>query len=271
MHGSLGEADAAQQRKLPNSSPFTSHDFLAGASSDGVPSVNISADLPLDSPCAYVPALNWSDYLNDNSSDWLEFTHIGSDPMPQDWSDNLNQMPANLSFHFLNNFTSRTGFLDSFECGTQEMREQVLSASIDRSEETNQHFRSAQPLTVTGGQAVAVESTEMRESLGLPSQPSWLHDTLDVQTHQIVTCIKDAASTKLRNSIISMEWSDSVKRECYHFFAPTNIRKLLELYWAVWHPNINFLHRPTFDAVEAEPTLLASMTLIGTLTLSTTR
>jgi len=42
-----------------------------------------------------------------------------------------------------------------------------------------------------------------------------------------------------------------------------NLQKYLELYWAIWHPNVNFVHRPTFNPIVCKSILLASMALIG--------
>jgi hypothetical protein len=42
-----------------------------------------------------------------------------------------------------------------------------------------------------------------------------------------------------------------------------NLQKYLELYWAIWHPNVYFVHRPTFNPMLCKSILLASMALIG--------
>ena len=65
------------------------------------------------------------------------------------------------------------------------------------------------------------------------------------------------------NSTISLTWSPALEQRCLHFFSPPRFAKFIELYWSVWHPNVNILHRPTFDPTSAKSVLLAGMALIG--------
>ncbi|TQS33389.1 hypothetical protein Golomagni_06270, partial [Golovinomyces magnicellulatus] len=69
--------------------------------------------------------------------------------------------------------------------------------------------------------------------------------------------------SKARNSIIKLEWSTSLEQNCFEFFSPSNIRKSLNLYWTIWHPNVNIIHRPTFNSCKVKPELLAAMVIIG--------
>lgn len=52
---------------------------------------------------------------------------------------------------------------------------------------------------------------------------------------------------------------------CVDFFSPQNIRLWLDLYWAIWHPNVNFMHRPTFEIERSKPCLLSAMCIVGAL------
>ncbi|KAF5236557.1 hypothetical protein FAUST_6471 [Fusarium austroamericanum] len=66
-----------------------------------------------------------------------------------------------------------------------------------------------------------------------------------------------------RSGVVELEWSPILEQMCIQFFSPQNLRKFLALYWHIWHPNVNFVHRPTFEPVKAKSTLVATMALIG--------
>ncbi|CAI4215874.1 unnamed protein product [Parascedosporium putredinis] len=68
---------------------------------------------------------------------------------------------------------------------------------------------------------------------------------------------------KPRNTIVTIEWSALLEKKCLEFFSPANVRRYLAFYWAIWHPNINLLHKPTFDPTTTSPSLLAAMTIMG--------
>lgn len=54
-----------------------------------------------------------------------------------------------------------------------------------------------------------------------------------------------------------------MEQQCLEFFSPKRIRKYLALYWEIWHPNTNFIHRSTFDPMSCNMGLMAAMVLIG--------
>lgn len=92
---------------------------------------------------------------------------------------------------------------------------------------------------------------------------NWLDDPLSLKTHQILLLVKDVVTIKPRNSAVTLDWSPSLQQACLRFFSPTNLRKFLGLYWAIWHPNVNFVHRPSFDPASTKPAALATMALLG--------
>lgn len=181
-------------------------------------------------------------------SSWEDFLAIPESPLvcrpPSTSADNLD------SLHFLDRFTSCTGFVETFDCGTQEQREQVVT-KVELEVAYEQHQPELPRETSIG---IDIGST-------LPQQ--WLLDPLSLKTHQILLLVKEIVTLKPRNSVVTLEWTPATEEACLKFFSPTNLRRFLELYWAIWHPNVNFVHRPTFNPVSASSTLLAAMAMIG--------
>jgi hypothetical protein len=265
-HVGLSREDSSYPREsLLGSADTISNDNLAKTCSNDAP-FSGTADLPPDFLCAYMPELNWLSYLDENSSNWEDPFNLATYTTVQPYSNVQDNAPNFPSFHFLTNFTSQTGLLNSFECGTQTLREQVMYAFV-KSEDENRLLQTV-PSPSMANLSNPMNGKEGLQSYMSNPRSSSIHHPLDPVTHEIVHRIKEVVLTKPKNSVVSLEWSVSLERECVEFFAPPNIRKFLGLYWAVWHPNINFLHRPTFDAVEVECALLASMVLIGKLTRS---
>ena len=92
---------------------------------------------------------------------------------------------------------------------------------------------------------------------------SWLSDPLAVVTNEITNLIKEVVMVKARSSIVTLTWSALLQNMSLQFFSPPQLRKYLALYWAIWHPNVNFVHKPTFDPLASKAILVASMALIG--------
>lgn len=189
---------------------------------------------------------------SDSNQDWLDFINLAAGHlqiMPTSPQTHLD----NYAFHFLDNFTRKSGLVDSFDCGTFEQRLEV--EAIHRSGEGN-----------------VIQTTEPDEVVHLNSslmdhpqpQPLDLQDPLIIQTHQILLDIKQVVTVKPRNSVVELEWSTILEQTCIQFFSPHNLRKYLALFWHIWHPNVNFVHRPTFDPVTSKSILVACMALIGT-------
>lgn len=191
-------------------------------------------------------ALSDPNVLDHASPSWQDLIAMASEGPPG--PDNLHT-----SFQFLDKMTSNTGLAYSFDCGTPEQRAQVLS-TLEREVES-EYGASSSPET----QCDTPESP-LVDGLSL----NWLNDPLSLKTHQILHLIKDVVMVKPRNSSVTLDWSPSLQQACLRFFSPVNLRKYLGLYWAIWHPNVNFVHRPSFDSTSAKPTVLAAMTLLGT-------
>lgn len=135
------------------------------------------------------------------------------------------------SLQFLEGFTSNTGLVRSFDCGTESYRITVYS-----------HFNNE------------IEKENCR-------QPTY--DMLSLKSHEIVSLIKEVVQVKSRNSAVSLVWSMVLESMCARFFSPSRLRLYIELYWAIWHPNVPFIHRPTFNMQNAKAVLLAAMAVIG--------
>lgn len=170
---------------------------------------------------------------------------------------------ARESLRFLNKFTSNTGLVSSFDCGTYEQREQ-LSVELDRhiSSQLQQRIMSLPALSMDVPPPLileAISDTSSTDELSL----DWFNDPLSLKTHEILLLIEEVVTIKPRTSSVTLDWSPALRSACLRFFAPSNIRRFLGFYWAIWHPNVNFVHRPTFDSLSAKPTLVAAMALIG--------
>lgn len=164
---------------------------------------------------------------------------------------------------FLDRFTSRTGFASTFDCGTHEQREQVASL-LKRTFALPQQSNQPSLPGLSPGLVSPPWMAGMGDASAMRYPPlDWLTDPLSLKTHEILLLIEEVVTMKPRNSAVTLDWSVALKNECLRFFSPVNMRRSLDLYWAIWHPNVNIVHRPTFDPVSAKPTVLAAMALIG--------
>ncbi|KAL2831568.1 hypothetical protein BDW59DRAFT_131602 [Aspergillus cavernicola] len=188
------------------------------------------------------------DLLDYSSLSWQDFIAMTTESETLHPPPVLNTDRAH-SLRFLDKFTSNTGFVTSFDCGTRIQREHVMAMTEMAAACASQN----EPLAL--GQGDTLSSTA--------NGSSCLHDPLSLKTHQILLLIKEVVMVKPRNSAVTLDWSPVLGEICSQFFSPANLRKFLELYWAIWHPNVNFVHRPTFDPVHAKPSILATMALIG--------
>lgn len=192
--------------------------------------------------------------LEFSSTNWQDFnSQFLSTP-------NAGDKDLRPSFTFLDNFTSNRGIVGSYDCGSLSQRQQVLAA-IGKEEVYGPSFQQYQ----LPGLSFALEDLDARNALNsiLLFQPYCIPDPFLLKTHQILLLVKEAVTVKPRNSAVTSQWSPVLEQMCLQFFSPLNMRKYLRLFWAIWHPNVNFLHRPTFDPASSKPTLLAAMTLIG--------
>lgn len=265
----------AAQSNVPDQRKASSSGSIGSLSMDHTPLSNMAMpwglaaeDLPifgtspvdtLFDPCpAQKPSPNWQDLL-----DLSPGSHAVSEASASN-VDNRN------SLCFLDKFTSNTGLVMSFDCGTHEQREQV-AASIEREilsqvPQTTQATTSSFDLLPDFGSVIPSSSIledTSDDSLKDEFPLNWLNDPLSLKTHEILLSIEEVVTIKPRNSSVALDWSPALKGACLHFFSPPNLRRFLGFYWAIWHPNVNFVHRPTFDPLAAKPTVLAAMALIG--------
>lgn len=185
-----------------------------------LPNPQLGNMMPSPSDTPFFPA-----GLDYSSLSWQDFLTMTSE------SQTLRTPPimdtdCTRSLRFLNKFTSNTGLVASFDCGTEAQRTCILSPVIQGS-------------------------------------TTWLDNSLSLKTHQILLLVKEVVTIKPRNSAVSLDWSPVLEQMCLEFFSPPSLRKYLEFYWAIWHPNVNIIHRPSFDPVQAKPAVLATMALIG--------
>lgn len=101
-----------------------------------------------------------------------------------------------------------------------------------------------------------------RSSTRLPFQ-KWSCHPLAFKTDEIVASIRQISMHKVRNSIISFDWSSLIEETCFHFFHPVNLQRFLDLFWITHYPHWPIVHKPTFEASSTSCTLLTVMTLLG--------
>lgn len=226
--------------------------------------------------------------IADNQSvpdDWLaiDFSHagppagLGSVPYePSGTSNSSGPDYHGYSFRFLSDFTSRTGLVSSFECATLAQRQQIVSAfHHSYLEQQHPEFLGFVPPLLTepeeaASQPLGLILSGVTPDHELASWSFWLHNPIVIKLQQVVLLIKNMVMAKPNNSSITLTWSFPLEQSCLQFFSPSRFAKFIELYWSVWHPNVNILHRPTFDPENSKPILLAVMALIGKVLLPLT-
>ena len=203
--------------------------------------------------------------LDSSSDSWQDFLNLKSGTQtPRVVSDGGNENDRALKF--LANFTSKTGLTSSFDCGTLEQRQRVAiefssgvsgystrkSSAISVSSDLN--------MNVTGN---TTPSAISKEKPIHTTFRQWLSDPLSLKCHEIIISIKDIVLHKPRKSCVTFSWSPTVEESCVQFFSPANIRRYIYFYWTIWHPNVNIMHKPTFDPSSSKPELVAAMALVG--------
>ncbi|KAK4869941.1 hypothetical protein LT330_005665 [Penicillium expansum] len=196
------------------------------------------------------------------SPTWPDFSALASE-CPATFETPVSSDSPQKSLHFLDKFTSNTGLVSSFDCGTHEQREQV-AASLDQQilSQLQQRIMSLPALGMDVQSSLILENNSDTSSASELSL-DWFSDPLSLKTHEILLLVEEVVTIKPRNSSVTLDWSSALRDACLQFFSASNIRRFLGFYWAIWHPNVNFVHRPTFDMLAAKPTLLAAMALIG--------
>ncbi|KAK3903561.1 hypothetical protein C8A05DRAFT_14485 [Staphylotrichum tortipilum] len=179
-------------------------------------------------------------------------------------------------FDFLADFTSRTGLVSSFECATLKQRQDIVSLFYQRYHEQQQPqppdlfwsvpsapLASAPPALAGPQDAGLFPASVELASQALAPWLSWVNNPWVLRLQEVVLLVRSTVVRKPHNSSITETWSMALEQQCLNFFSPPRFAKFMELYWSVWHPNVNILHRPTFDPASAKAVLLASMALIG--------
>jgi hypothetical protein len=180
--------------------------------------------------------------------DWLNFLGVANDVYTTEQA-NVEALEGDRRFHFLYNFTSMTGLSETFECGQAEQRQRLaMSLSDERRNASSNNLLNH-------------SHDGLKDRRGHKS--SWLFDPLVSTIHDIVVRIKEVVLSKPRNSPITLSWTASIEEQCLDFFSPSNIRSCIASYWALWHPNVNFIHKPSFDPANAKASLVAAMVVIG--------
>jgi hypothetical protein len=177
------------------------------------------------------------------------------------------------SFMFLDSFTSRTGLIESFDCLTPDLREQIVSSFLQKQAEHGSVPARPTPVSIssrgsTSDTIPTPDANAMGSSEPTPmplslAQYPWLHDPLMIKLQQIIVLAKEVVTYKPRNSAVTVEWSPLLEQKGIEFFSPARVRKFLEIFWSVWHPNVNFVHRPSFDPTSCKTILLAAMAVMG--------
>jgi hypothetical protein len=235
---------------------------------------------------------DWTALVNETVSDFNLLDHNSVGALSQGWQDlitpvygcidfpNSRPQPQPMgislpgySFHFLADFTSRSGLVESYDCGTLAQRRAVVSSYYQSYMETEEVTVTPSSLFSGDTLGASADFRDLDEDAFLVTadlstvvsgwQRSWLDNPIVMKLQQIIIRIKEVVTIKPRNSSVTLSWSPAIERRCLYFFSVERIGKFLELYWSSWHPNVNFLHRPTFDPVNTPTTLLAAMALIG--------
>ncbi|KAK4129800.1 hypothetical protein N657DRAFT_653081 [Parathielavia appendiculata] len=189
--------------------------------------------------------------------------------VPSTREQNATSRYRGYSFRFLSDLTSRTGLVTSFECGTLAQRQQIVAAfQQSYLDQQSPDFLLGVPSLSTptnecNPQIPAVPLGLVSPEIDISSLSSWPQDPIVIKLEQVVLLVKNVVKVKPHNSAITLNWSAALEQRCRQFFSPPRFSKFIELYWSVWHPNFNILHRPTFDPSSTQPILLATMALIG--------
>lgn len=138
------------------------------------------------------------------------------------------------SLKFLESITRNKGLIASFDCGNETQR--ILA------------------------RATFASRIELQREATLEAG---LQDELSPRSQEIVDLVVEVVKVRPRNSAVTLSWSDELMASCADLFSPDRLRLFLELYWAIWHPNVNMVHRPTFDPTTAKACLIAAMAILG--------
>ena len=197
---------------------------------------------------------SWQDFLNLNSG--LQTPRM----VAEDEAEHA------LSLDFLANFTSRTGLVSSFDCGTLEQRQRVAANFLNTPDLQRIFDSSAATISSESSAKFGGDGTTSDidlEDCAQTAEHQWLSDPLSLKSHEIILQVKDFILHKSRNSCVTLSWSTTLQEACVRFFSPENIRRYMYFYWAIWHSNVNIVHKPSFNPSSSKPGLIAAMSLMG--------
>lgn len=206
----------------------------------------------------------------------------------------------NLSF--LLTFTSTTGFVESFECGSTIDRTLIQSAYLSKIEESAVRLSedpagTAVPSAHPEQDAFAFNDRALAFLLSGVPWPGWqgelcaldskdAHGVSDsfVEREKPRPSIAsmppqaefDALSGKSADIVAILRTtprrhseqgvtprSTCLDHDCARFFSPFNLGRFLALFWSSWYPNCPIVHRPTFLVSSVSAELIAAMVVVG--------
>ncbi|KAF2019976.1 hypothetical protein BU24DRAFT_489824 [Aaosphaeria arxii CBS 175.79] len=170
-----------------------------------------------------------------------------------------------MKFTFLLNFTTTTGLVGSFECGTPEWRSIAAQQSATSSGETGSESFQRPQYELS---AKIMDLFEGADILTYGPSPDFVSEYFGQGgesdlTRRIVHNIRDATIVTRRKDDKQPLWSDSLEAMSYDFFSLAKLHKFLGLFWSCWYPNWPAIHKPSFRLSEASITLVISMTVLG--------
>ncbi|KAJ5884876.1 Zinc finger C2H2 type domain containing protein [Penicillium taxi] len=233
------------------------------AGSQGPAEFDMLPDVRIEGNC-HPPVLLDGEIIED----WAEFSlyHSLLDLPPENFSGPLYQdMKVSCSrFDFLTRFTSASGLDKSFNSGTVVKLPRRFDSHSQSRSSLNEEISW---FDVFGD--INLAPTCQSEFIS-PLGHQWETHPLVLKTLEIVTRLKETVDNKPRRSLIAFTWSPRIETMCFDFFSPENLSRYLGDFWTYWYPNCPIIHRPSFDAINASPVLLASMAILGSCFSSST-
>ncbi|KAF4332879.1 hypothetical protein FBEOM_13316 [Fusarium beomiforme] len=196
---------------------------------------------------------------------------------------------SRMHLRFLARFTATHGMANSFECGDTPTRRRIISGlPRSRNNLPTITYEAACPVN-TGPTPSWMEASEpATEQHGLSfTDTHQEHGFLSEQyatlsnaalaegcqltlahpvarkSREIVWGIRNAMCSGSISRIASVSWSESRDRSCTRFFSPTNLELFIGTFFQIWYPNWPIFHKPTFNATQKPPQLIAALSLIG--------
>ncbi|RKL07795.1 hypothetical protein BFJ70_g16872 [Fusarium oxysporum] len=190
---------------------------------------------------------------------------------------------------FLARFTATHGMANSFECGDALTRRRIISGLPRRRNNlpaityeatcpvnagpTPSWMEASEPTTDQHGQSFIDTHQEhgfLSEQAGALSNAALAEGCDETLAHplarksrEIVWGIRNAMCSGSISRIPNVSWSESRDRSCTRFFSPMNLELFIGTFFQIWYPNWPIFHKPTFNATQKPPQLIAALSLIG--------